>query len=222
MTTYSDLITLLLTFFVALYAFSRIDVARFRQVATSLRSSLGVNLDRLGGLPDLTESPWLLKEAREREQLEQVLQRLRQTLPQEGSGISLVEEERGLVVRFADQVLFDTGKADIRPEAEPVLRRLAEILRPLENPLRVEGHTDSLPINTLQFPSNWELSTARASRVVRFFIEQGIPSERLSAAGYADQRPVASNSTAAGRAKNRRVDVVVLSLSELSKEPPLP
>lgn len=221
-TTYSDLITLLLTFFVALYAFSRVDVVKFQQVAASLRSTLGVNLDRLGGLPDISGSPWLLKEAEDRQQLQQVLDRLRQTLPEQGSGISLVQEQRGLVIRFADQALFDTGKADIRPEAEPVLRRLAETLRPLENPIRVEGHTDNVPINTAQFPSNWELSTARASRVVRFFIEQGIPVARLSAAGYADQRPVAPNDTPEGRAKNRRVDVVVLSLSELSNEPPLP
>lgn len=222
MTTYSDLVTLLLTFFVALYAFSRVDAVKFQQLVRSVRSSLGVNLDRQGGLPDVSQSPWLLKEANEREQLEQVLQRLRQTLPEEGSGLSLVQEQRGIVVRFADQALFDTGKADLRPSAEPVLRRLAETLRPLENPLRVEGHTDSVPIHTVQFPSNWELSTARASRVVRFLIEQGIPLSRLSAAGYADQRPVASNATAAGRAQNRRVDLVILSLSELSSEPPLP
>lgn len=220
MTTYSDMVTLLLTFFVALFAFSRVDVQRFSEVMQSVRSALGVNLDQLGGLPNLTDSPWLLKAAGEREQLLHVKHQLEQALPQVGSGVSLVEEERGIVVRFADQALFDLGQAEIRPEALPILDQVIEILKPLANPVRVEGHTDSLPINTPLFPSNWELSTARATRVVRYLVEHGIPASRLSAAGYADMRPVASNATAEGRAQNRRVDLVLLSLSELNEEPP--
>ena len=120
-------------------------------------------------------------------------------------------EQRGLVVRLlTDRVLFDSGQAELKPEATPMLDRVAQLLNTTTNPVMVEGHTDDVPISGSQYPTNWELSTARASRVVRFLIDAGVNAPRLSAAGYASLHPLASNTTADGRAHNRRVEIVLL------------
>lgn len=123
----------------------------------------------------------------------------------------LITTERGVIVQFNDRVLFDTGRTVLRPEAEEVLRLLAVELQEWTGPIRVEGHTDNVPIHNELFPSNWELSAARATRVVRFLVDEGglVPSN-LVAAGYGEYRPIASNQTAEGRARNRRVDVLLL------------
>ena len=124
------------------------------------------------------------------------------------------------MVRLADRVLFDLGKADLRPDARRVLDALAGVLAELPNPVRVEGHTDDLPINNERFPSNWELSTARATTVVRYFIEHhGMDPRRFSAAGYGEYHPLVPNTSAANRQKNRRVDVVIMPLSSKGVEP---
>jgi chemotaxis protein MotB len=119
---------------------------------------------------------------------------------------------RGLIVRIlTDRVVFDPGQAVLKPAAAPVLTGVAHALNiDKTHPIMVEGHTDNVPISGSQFPSNWELSTARASVVVRFMLHTSISRYRLGAAGYADLYPVASNSTASGRSKNRRVEIVLL------------
>jgi len=125
-------------------------------------------------------------------------------------------DERGLIVHvLTDQLLFDPGQAQLEPQAQPILAQVSHLLtmNGLANPVRVEGNTDSTPIRTLQFRSNWELSAARASAVVQFLLFHGVQPRRLSLAGYADQRPVATNETAVGRGRNRRVDIVVLRRS---------
>jgi chemotaxis protein MotB len=131
-------------------------------------------------------------------------------------------EPRGLVVTIlSDRVLFAPGSAQVRPEGAEILRLVAEAVRGVPNPLSVEGHTDDRPITTASFPSNWELSTARATTVLQELVASGaVASEHVSAAGYADQRPLADNATADGRARNRRVELVVLS--QLPPEPEAP
>jgi chemotaxis protein MotB len=122
-------------------------------------------------------------------------------------------DERGLIIRLAsDGLLFDSGAAHLRAAALPLLERAARVLAGarIDNPVRVEGNTDSVPIHTAQFPSNWDLSAARASAVLQALLHGGLPPARLSVAGYADQHPVAPNTSAAGRSANRRVDLVVL------------
>ena len=122
-------------------------------------------------------------------------------------------DERGLVVSFKEKLFFDIGSAEIKPEARDLLRRVGEILRRGKNQIRVEGHTCDLPIRTDRFPSNWELSVSRATNVTRFLIEQaGVTPERLAATGYAEFRPIAPNDSEENRVKNRRVDIVLLSL----------
>ncbi len=132
-------------------------------------------------------------------------------------------DERGLAVRLlTDEVLFDTGKAVLKRRSLPLLAHIARLLvsRDIENPVRVEGNTDNVPISTPEFPSNWELSTARATAVLAKLLAHGVPPSRLSVAGYADQRPVASNATAAGRRLNRRVELVVLRRALARSEAP--
>jgi chemotaxis protein MotB len=152
-------------------------------------------------------------------QQQQTLQNVEKQIQQQatklglGGAVSFQLEGRGLVVRVvSDQVLFDSGSATIKPEGQSVLRIIGQVLKAVDNPLLVEGHTDNVPISTSQFPSNWELSTARAGSVVRFLVDQvGLASTRMRPAGKADLRPIASNATAVGRAKNRRVEIVVQS-----------
>jgi chemotaxis protein MotB len=129
--------------------------------------------------------------------------------------VQTVIERRGLVVRvLTDKLLFDSGQATLQPAGDPLLEEVATLLNVDQtHPITVEGNTDNQPIATAQFPSNWELSTARATTVVRFLIAHGVSADRLAAAGYAALHPVASNATAGGRASNRRVDIVLMRLN---------
>ncbi len=131
--------------------------------------------------------------------------------------VRVLETGKGVVIRFRDDVLFESGSAELRPEAAPVIRRIADVLRSLEAyQLLVEGYADTQPISTARFPSNWELSAARALSVVRAFIATGVRPEDLAAIGYGEYHPVASNDTPAGRAENRRVEIVVSRIPERS------
>jgi len=129
--------------------------------------------------------------------------------------VQTVIERRGLVVRvLTDKLLFNSGQATLQPAGDPLLEEVATLLNvDQSHPITVEGNTDNQPIATSQFPSNWELSTARATTVVRFLIAHGVSAGRLAAAGYAALHPVDSNATAAGRARNRRVDIVLMRLN---------
>jgi chemotaxis protein MotB len=131
------------------------------------------------------------------------------------SEVQAVVQRRGLVVRvLTDKVLFASGQATLQHEGTPLLEEVAQLLNvDQSHPITVEGHTDNVPIATAEFPSNWELSTARATTVVRFLIAHGVGAGRLGAVGYADLHPIASNATAAGRALNRRVEIVLMRLN---------
>ncbi|MEW6243661.1 MAG: OmpA family protein [Bacillota bacterium] len=232
LTTYGDLVTLLLTFFVFLFAFSTIDARKFRETALSLQGALGV----LDGGKSLRTDPYIDPEEgslyqeegeaeedlEDRKQLEELREKLEQHIRDKGLEAVVVSatEERGIILRFSDNVLFDLGSADLKPEARRILSDLADLIREIPNHVRVEGHTDNLPIHTEKFPSNWELSTGRASTVVRYFVEEhGLAPERLSVAGYGEYRPLVDNSTEANRRLNRRVDIVLLRLGLSKWEP---
>ena len=135
------------------------------------------------------------------------------------ASVQTIITRQGLVVHvLTDKLLFDSGSATLQSAGEPLLDEVASLLKlDHTHPITVEGNTDNQPIANSQFPTNWELSTARATNVLRYFIAQGIPAQRLGAAGYAALHPIASNTTAAGRARNRRVDIV---LDRLYPEPP--
>ena len=236
--TYADLITLLMVFFVVLYSVSKADVAKITELRTSIQRAFGVEVlsgedpnklygkqspaapgSALFGTADISTASLL--ENRLVSTLDELQEALSQLpRPQQDRALVHVGAARdGFVISLAGNILFDSGKADLRPEGLVLLDALADGLRPLPNELRVEGHTDDIPITTPLYPSNWELSSARATNVARYLAErEHLAPARLSAAGYADNRPVAQNDTREGRARNRRVDIGVLSAPAASAE----
>lgn len=220
LTTYSDMVTLLLAFFVLLFAFSNVDEAKFSAVISAFQGYFGVLEGGLVVRDQPVPLPFDSSELAQK-QLNQLYEELTEFIEQEGlSGVRLEMEERGLIVRFAEQVFFDLGEATLKPEALRILGSISGTLRDLPNPLRVEGHTDNWPIQTSKFPSNWELSVHRATNVVRHLIEvEGFDPKKLSAAGYSEYRPVKPNDTAQNRALNRRVDIVILNIDLWGSEP---
>lgn len=124
-------------------------------------------------------------------------------------GVSMAEGQQGITLRIDDNLLFSSGQADLTSQGREVLGRLRDLLQSFDGDVSVEGHTDSIPIATARFPSNWELSSARAIAVLRYLAELGVDIERLRAVGYAETRPLASNDSAEGRAENRRVELLL-------------
>lgn len=223
MATYSDMVTLLLCFFVLLFSFANLDVQKFKAIAVSMNGSLGVldsgttvNMEPLvGSFPN--DSP-----TEENEEFKKLYEEMSGYVKENNlsASITLLLDERGMLVRFMDDVLFDSGKADLTPKAKEIINKVAEIIKENDKNVRIEGHTDNIPINTFRFPSNWELSTTRAVNVVKYLIEEnGIEPYRLSASGYSDQHPVDDNSKPEGRQKNRRVDMVILREEKNDENP---
>ena len=220
MITYGDMMTLLLCFFILLFSFSTLDVVKFKNVIVELQGALGVlsggpMVLNLGDIPakQITDNP-----SASTRRMEEIQEKIKDEVDQEGleQSIETSINERGLLIRFTDAVLFDLGSADLRPEAFPILDVINEELATINNRVQVEGHTDSTPINTPLFPSNWELSTARATAIIHYLIENGgLAPERLSAAGYAFYHPVLPNTTAENRSRNRRVDIIILETEEM-------
>lgn len=194
--SYADLVTLLLALFIVMYAAS--DHERARKIAESFSA------ENTGGRGILPGSDG---EKDERDKFEQKLL----ANPVLIQKTKTRQTKVGLVVSLSEAGFFAPGEAAINPEADAVITILAESLQNTNAQIRIEGHTDSTPIYNTRYPSNWELSTARASSVLARLIERGITPERLSAAGYGGFQPIADNSTPEGRAQNRRVDVVILN-----------
>jgi len=214
MATYSDMMTLLLCFFVLLFSFATLDVQKFKAIAQSMNGSLGVlDSGMTLSMEPLVNSFPADSPTEEVEEFQKLYEEMNEYVEENNleSRITLRLDERGLLVRFMDNVLFDSGKADLTPGAKEIINKVAEIIKKNDKNVRIEGHTDNVPINTYRFPSNWELSTTRAVNVVKYLIEEnGMEPYRLSASGYSDQHPVDDNNNAAGRQKNRRVDMVIL------------
>lgn len=240
--SYADFITLLFAFFVVLYASSQVDKRKAGRVAMSIQvafQEMGVfpaattqipldsnppmpfstvqaieqmkNKTETGGAVPPPEDPVA---SRDQVDLNTLQSELQEALQNEISlnQVAMHRETEGLVVSLKEFGFFNSGSITIKPESLPALDRIASILAVRTCRLRIEGHTDNRPIHTLQIASNWELSTARATEVVRFLIlNHRFAPERLSAAGYAEFHPVSSNLTPNGRAQNRRVDIVILA-----------
>lgn len=223
LTTYGDMMSLLLIFFVFLFSFSNIDAQKFKAMVASLQASLGV-LEGGRSMSDLpaigsSEGQDIAQRTNEpQDEFEALYEDIQRYMQQNNIAavVELSESKMEILLRFKDNVLFESGKADIIPDGLPVLNNIATVIKTYKDQIggvRIEGHTDNVPIHTVLFPSNWELSTARAVAVLRYFVEQQhLPPEMLSAVGYGEYHPVASNDTIEGRAKNRRVDVVITRL----------
>lgn len=249
--TYSDLITLLMIFFVVLYSMSKVDADRFQAIAESLNKALGGGIPAKMEMADSPVGPSIFttgspssnstvpgkdtdpdnttnadsdntngenistgqgNNEAETMSIEGIKAKLDKFAADNGIQTKLVSsmEERGLVVSIQETLLFESGSADINAKARDILRNISTVLASAPNQIRVEGHTDNVPIHTAQFPSNWELSVIRATNVVQILQNEGIRPSRLSAAGYGEYRPIALNDNAEGHGKNRRIDLVIL------------
>jgi chemotaxis protein MotB len=208
--TYGDLMSLLLVFFVLLASYSNVDAVKYRSLVGSLREAFG-SRDRTLDDAHLDSSPTQgiasAGEEAERRWVEREVDALAQDL---GGPLQMQKGTDGIRLRIEGQVLFDLGKAELRPEARDLLSKLSPILRRYPYSILVEGHTDDLPIHNSEFPSNWELSASRAANVVRYFIaEGGVPPARFAAIGYADTRPLVPNRDDRSRRINRRVEFLL-------------
>ena len=216
--TYADMITLLMVFFIVLFSMSRVDLKKFQGLSKALRTSLvtggsGLLTGQGVSLGQADASAGDTGQGSTPEGLELWGEDLAGVLSEDNQSgdIKVYSSERGIVISMQGSVLYASGSADIESGAEPLLHDLAQALGKLKNYIAVEGYTDDVPINTPMFPSNWELSTRRATNVVRYLIErEGLKPERFVAVGYGEYRPQKPNTSEANRARNRRVDVVVL------------
>lgn len=216
MTTFGDMMTLLLVFFVMMYSMSSLDVDRFMGFISSFQSQMGV----LDGGETVTDEDMMARGSRgedfnvARNNLQMVQEQLEEFIEERNleDDVEMGLTDRGLTVSVTGEVLYEIGRAEIQSEGAVLLNEIIKNIEEIPNEIMVEGHTDDWPIKTDEFPSNWELSTARATNVVRYFIENtDIDPARFSAAGYSEYRPVASNDNATNRAENRRVEIVVLN-----------
>ena len=227
MVTFGDMMSLLLTFFVLLFTFSTLDVVKFREVIISLQGAMGV----LSGGPqilnmgDIPTRPQPTEDAAVNPLLD-VLQLQVEEVIEKADAEDVVDVEKtkkGLLIRFKDKALFDSGKAEIKPGMRTVVQEVAKYLSGIENDIEIQGHTDNVPISTAQFPSNWELSQARAAAVLNQRlsvapVEGAWDQGRFSIAGYGEYHPIASNETAEDRQSNRRVDVFILNRKRFKAE----
>lgn len=225
--SYADFITLLFAFFVVMYAISSINEGKYRILSDSISSAFrSIPGSSSGAIPQVNPNapvpvaipfkrpqPVNLKAEAARLQTKEILRSKAKEitealapLVQQGQ-VRVTEGALGITVEINASVLFDSGEARLQPQAVRALTAVGRILATTDFPITVEGHTDNAPINTPLYPSNWELSGARAASVVRLFIDNGVDPRRLTATGYAEQRPVADNATPEGRQRNRRVAI---------------
>jgi chemotaxis protein MotB len=206
MVSYADLVTIILACFVLLYSLSSINEQKFGETLASVQGALGADT----GAPAAPGSATPLRDA----SLVNVQKQVASALKAQGAEqvVRFEAQEKQLVIHFDATALFDSGRAELKESAIPALDAVGAVLARIPNRIQIEGHTDSDPIIAgTQVPDNWMLSSARGTGVLRFLHEfHQIPHERMSIAGYADTRPVAGNDTPEGKARNRRVDIVVI------------
>jgi len=228
--SYADFITLLFAFFVVMYAISSVNEGKYRVLSDSLVNAFKNTTGSPGGQPivviqgapvmppkpvvkadrtatDKAEAARVAQRETMRDVAGEIMRAL-QPLVAQGK-VRLLETSRGVTIEINDSILFSLGQAALQPESISALQAVAMVLADSDFPITIEGHTDNVPIATAQFPSNWELSAMRATTVLRLFNDAGVGAERLTAIGYGDTRPVETNTTPEGRARNRRVSILI-------------
>ncbi|MDA8138531.1 MAG: OmpA family protein [Desulfobacteraceae bacterium] len=210
MTTFNDLMTNLLVFFVLLFSMGSLDGSRFSHFQKGLQSAMGVlNEGRNSAEGVISDKPSNATKPAEESKPEAAPREDFQTLAQ-AQGLEAVYTAKGLHLTLNDELLFSSGSAKLTPQGFSMLDKIAAVIKPLNRAIRVEGHTDDRPIATERYPSNWELSTARAISVVNYFISRGgIAPYTLSAVGYGSVKPRMPNDTDQHRAMNRRVEIIL-------------
>jgi chemotaxis protein MotB len=229
--SYSDFITLLFALFVVLFAITNIDLKKLRQVSKSIQFGFATTgTGGTGQAPTIKGPPGealvtgkYKEEYINYEELAKARESLKEGLypylKMGGTGADVLDfklDDRGLIIRLSANYFFNDSDASLHPAIMPVLDKIAESLKKLNYAIRVEGHTDSIPVQSPVYQTNWELSSMRATNVVRYFIDKkGFSPKNVSASGYAAYQPIDTNASESGRAKNRRIDIVVLGKSHV-------
>jgi chemotaxis protein MotB len=217
--TYADLITLLLAFFVVMYSMSKVDAKKFGKMAEALNGVLKGGESVMKNPSDAKKTGHGLLQIGNLKTIQKQVEERFKEINRQGE-IKTEVTERGLVVHIMESALFKAASATLEPRAMEILDLIAAKVKGIPNHVRIEGHTDDRPISTSVFPSNWELSSARATAVVRYFTNNhGITPDRVSALGYGEYRPIKPNNNIENRAQNRRVDIVILTMEMTDKEP---
>ncbi len=237
--SYADFVTLLFAFFVVMYSISSINSEKYKSLSQALEGAFSevkqeekvvepAVVSRIGDQPTtiapiILENPTVEEIQKKNDLSVEILKERRQLLSIsnqfeyeldnyiEEDLVNVNRHDFWVELEMNSELLFLSGEAELSRKAIPVLRKVAEVVREIPNVINIEGHTDDIPIDTVEFPSNWDLSSARATAVVREFVQNRIPPKRLSAIGYGEFHPVADNSTEEGRFKNRRVVLVLMS-----------
>jgi len=233
--SYADFITLLFAVFVTLYAMSQTDKKKVEEVMASMASSFGfaaspaskpsvIEMGAMNIIPSLNKSASIPRRGKSRggeQDFKATKASIEAYLLKNGAQtkVDVSITQRGLVVSLKEAGFFDSGSANIKHSSLSLLNDVLGSLANYSNRIRVEGHTDNVPISSPAFPSNWELSTARATNVLQYLMKQEFEPVQMSAAGYGQYHPVADNSTEEGRGKNRRMDIVLLSEQSERGEP---
>lgn len=226
--SYADFVTLLFILFIILFSFSQIDAKKYQEVAASLAAEFSGGKIPTGGGNPVMKMPGigphdgagefsLSAEEKEQKALARLSEEIETYAKEKGISAYITprHNERGLSISITGTVLYEDASATLTPPAKEFIKVISDHLKTLPNHIRVEGHTDNRPINTAEFPSNWELSAARSVNLVRYFIEElSFDPTRLSVAGYSEYRPVASNETIDGQNQNRRVEIIILKADD--------
>lgn len=240
MVSYADFVTLLFAFFVVMYAISSVNEGKYRVLSSSLVQAFRSATNESGAAmisPTsaqvqpvqvvIAQAPKANPQAEaKRQEFRKKMRNMAEDVMRvlsplvKGGQVRVTEGVNGISIEINASALFSPGEAVLGQDASRALRAVAEVIAAGEFPIKVEGHTDNVPIGTALYPSNWELSASRASSVVRLFVDAGVTPGRLTAAGYADQRPVASNELPDGRARNRRVTILIESMAPDVREAP--
>lgn len=215
--SYADFITMLLALFMVLYAVSRLEHPEDiqHQMQKTFITKHVTKYQENNQPLDITKiqvdtHPLDITKIQTDKGSSDIERLINENLTQSNS-VKLIKSDRGLIIRVNNKVIFDAGSASIKPDAEATLDGIVKVLTKIDNPVIIEGHTDSIPIKNIKYPSNWELSTARATNIISYIIKKGVISpKRLSAVGYGEYMPISNNSTVSGRMLNRRVDIIVL------------
>ncbi|RIX41203.1 MAG: flagellar motor protein MotD [Rhodocyclales bacterium GT-UBC] len=225
--SYADFITLLFAFFVVMYAISSVNEGKYKVLSNSLTNAFrnvtgevgGQPIAVIQGVPVRPVVPPVVKPDRvadqkkveQRQKMKSIAANIMEALqPLVAQGkVRLLETSRGVTIEINDSILFPAGQARLQPASISAMLAIAQVLAASDFPITIEGHTDNVPIATTQFPSNWELSAMRATTVLRLFNDGGVGAERLTAIGYGETRPVETNTTPEGRARNRRVSILI-------------
>lgn len=223
--SYADFITLLFAFFVVMYSISSVNESKYKEVSDSLSDAFdgkqkydsGTQPAKSQGQPDTLVDMSTVRLGEQQRTIRERMKTIAGGLVQimapmiKRGEMSIVQSRRGIVIDISAHALFGTGEATLQSGSIEALKQVAAVLAKEEYAIEVEGHTDDIPIATAQFPSNWELSSARASSVVKLLLDHGVAAKRLAAVGLASNQPVAPNNSPENRARNRRVTITVLS-----------